>query len=570
MNGTTGGGAGGPSSNRKNDSTNSNTSPFNTSKPSLGMNMSMGMNMGMGMSTNTNGIGIGPMGTMTRQSSNGSLNNGSGGGGGISFPKQSLSSNTFSFSPGASSGSGINGMGMGGAGTGMASTSVSTSMATPLTHGQQRKNPNAFDSNVGGIGIGNANFHTHTNGFINHHANASTPNNTKHGSNNFNNMNPFHSSTPTSIQTTTSTFQPNSVLGRPSPRSTSQNGSNDLASTVGLRRRAVGGSTSTSSGGKKFRPPLPVMTRLGVSTDAPDTLKENLMTHPNIDSTQLYNKTQQLPTPQSITPTTTKAVATPTSIVASFSATNYSPWVVIWGFTNALEYNKIIANFSSYGKVVDQYPPSSSTFSTNNNNNGIRTGSNWACVKYESSLQADKAICQNGSLVHITGVNSVSIDKSKSNNGTINSDSSGPMSSSSSSSPMPSSNFTVQDDIVIIGVMRVNEGIAMKLGLKNYIEIGSTGYEKRIGNRVIDSNGEVNVIAPAASSSYSPTNHNNVKQNPNMHFASAINNEDDILLLGDDNEGGRKKNGVDLYDEHNHTGTRGGVCDKILSWYFNW
>ncbi len=228
--------------------------------------------------------------------------------------------------------------------------------------------------------------------------------------------------------------------------------------------------------------------------------------------------------------------------------------MVISGFTNALEYNKILTNFASYGTIVDRYP--SSTFSNDGASGSggvqVRTGSNWVCIKYESSLQADKAICQNGSLVHVAGMNSLSSNSnSRSNSG---------------SSPLsPSSNFTFQDDIVIIGVMRMNEGMAMKLGLKNYIEIGSTGYEKRIGgSRDVNSSGK-GTSTPAINS-----NGNVTKQNiNNPRFASSINNEDDILLLGDD--GGRKKTVGNLHHGGQHpVGSRGGVCDKVLSWYFGW
>jgi hypothetical protein len=496
-------------SDRKNNNTPSwstndtSSQPVPIQSPTLSMNAGGSTSMGMtntGMHTSMNGnsnIASSPFLGTTNSTSFSSSSKPS-----ISFPKTSITTN---FSP------------AGGAGT-------HSNSGTP-TFGQRNMNSNN-------------NF-----GFNN------TPNNSIFSTNpnplNARNSFPSSGTTPTSTSFQSPSlgnhmnrFQPNPLLSRPSPSSSSspipsfmnqQNQQSDLASSSGLRRRTTAG-TALPRGTN--RPPIPNMTRLGESIDTTNDFngnlkgkarKDNLIENPvaNILKTQKENQP-----PQSIIP-------------KAFSATNYNSWVIIYGFSNELEYNTILTNFEGYGTMTDKYP---STSSNGNSKSGIRSGSNWVCVKYDSSLQADKALCQNGSLVHVVG--NVSHGKS----------------------PSGETSNSMQDDIVIVGVMQMDESVAMKLGLKNYLEMGSTGFE-RIGNSGKQEQG-LYQNAPSTNDGMKQKNARSADtKQKNARFASSVMDEDDILLLGDDS---RRRNGAHGSQGEELAGRGNGPCEKMLSWYFSW
>ncbi len=350
--------------------------------------------------------------------------------------------------------------------------------------------------------------------------------------------NPFastHSFQSSSLGRTT--FQPNSFLSRPSPKSSSSpsnsflnhnqqlQANNDLSSTVGLRRRAnanLGGTMMTN------RPPLPNATRLGTSLDLPDDFKENF-DHKKLDTmnkhqnqifmnkstlplVNISNNTEQHQTPQAMSNVN----------MTEFSSTSYARWVIVYGFTNSIEYKTIIASFESYGTIIDKYP---STLSCDNFRNGNRSGSssNWVCLQYKSSIHADKAFCQHGSLVHVVGGDA---DRNILNASNVCSS-------------------VQQEKIIIVGVMQMNENLAMKLGLKNYLETGNTGVEKISNGSLMHLESETE---PRGSDSKKKT----------VTFAPSIMNEDDILLFAND-----AKTQMIRYEDAS-------VCGKILAWFFSW
>lgn len=425
--------------------------------------------------------------------------------GSMSFPKQS---STFNFSPaGGFSSSTTN---QNNHNSGFSFSNQSSSPAIPAS----------FD--------GSSNGHHHSNVF----------NNRSSPSIETRNIFPTSSSTTPSFQ---SPFQSNSFLSRPSPKSLASPSSpyvmsqqsSDLASSTGLRRR-VG--TTGGVEGTGYRPPLPSATRLGVSMDAPDDFKENWninKVHDNVkNNTMKINGSKPFESTNMksngvIGGTQTQNDPPQSLVLSDVSATDYKCWVIIYGFTNSLEYKNILASFETFGTIVDKYP---STLSNADYTAGRRSGSssNWVCIKYKSSIQADKAICQHGSFMHIVGTDS--------STGT--------------------SNYTgsQQDNTVIVGVMRMDERGAMRLGLKNYLEFGSTGVEN------------VNKIGQKAIENDTSTSNEEEKR---VRFASSTMNEDDILLLGNDRKRSRNQTGSNgqIFADVSRSSS---ACEKFLAWFFNW
>ena len=376
----------------------------------------------------------------------------------------------------------------------------------------------------------------------------------------------------------TTTFQPNSFLSRSSPSANSAamsspsfikpqqtSASNDLASSVGLRRRmnipSSSGGSGNAAGGK--RPPLPNMTRLGLATEIFDDFKENIQngkihetsntsttttTTPSssilksgfgFDSLSKQAMTQmngeKRPPQSSSTVSWKNGENEDNSNNKSHRPINYNTWVLIYGFTNNLEYDTIVANFENYGTITDRFP---STYTNGYAKNGIRSGSNWICVKYVSSLEAEKALCQNQSLVHVVGQNSFVMPSS---NGTMK-------------KKDDLNHYVFQDDIVAIGVMRLDETIAMKVGLANFLENGSTGFQTRNLTNSVDG-------------TTSRSKGGNEKKN--VRFATSIETENDILLLGNEHLKRKSRGGDDEEEDEDHDDD-GGVCKQFLSWFFQW
>mmetsp|Transcript_24346 Transcript_24346/g.29948 ORF Transcript_24346/g.29948 Transcript_24346/m.29948 type:complete len:540 (+) Transcript_24346:114-1733(+) len=378
----------------------------------------------------------------------------------------------------------------------------------------------------------------------------------------------FNFSSP-SVNTTTNkhshSFQPNGLLSRrlsPSPSGSTPSTFDFAGSTNmgGLRRRTnvninAGGSSSASASTIPFhsssplvnnRPPLPKMTRLAMSSDAPDDYKENVQVNTNIPINNNQKQTSQSSTLLNNNNNNN------TNPKTTFSNTNYATWVIVYGFTNSLEYKTVHHKFESFGKIVDIYPSTlgnnSNSNNINQNNGSVGSFSNWVCIQYEHSLEASKARCQNGSFIHIVGNSSTLNDNHNHSTATTSNVTGGNMAASN-----------MKDDIVIIGVMQIDDNIAMKLGLKNYLELGSTGIE-RIGrsshsNISIGGSGKKNVGGESSKKK--------------VQFAS-IYDDDDIILMDDNQKGNNRQISSQVY--YGGIGSRrdGGVCEQIMSWVFSW
>merc|ERR1712226_735271 len=93
-----------------------------------------------------------------------------------------------------------------------------------------------------------------------------------------------------------------------------------------------------------------------------------------------------------------------------------------YGFTSSskLQYDKIISQFSSYGTLLYRFPQTP-THSLSK--------ANWVLLEYKTRLEAEKALCQNGLLIDTRMMDSD------------------------------------REEVMVLGVMRVDMVIAPKLGL---------------------------------------------------------------------------------------------------------
>lgn len=205
---------------------------------------------------------------------------------------------------------------------------------------------------------------------------------------------------------------------------------------------------------------------------------------------------------------------------------NYNQWVVLYGFTTSAQYSTVMTNFESYGTILSKYP---STPRTANGHEPMDMSTNWVCIQYQSALQADKALCQHGSLLdaHAHGHQS---------------------SSTTSSLSVP----------MIVGVMKMDAIVADKLGLRKFLMEGSSGIEQiGLGWNLKQSS------SSGDSGSASVTNRH-------VHGSASAWNENDVLLGneargGGDGSGGRGGGGIDV-----DMVRKDGVCYKLLSWVFEW
>jgi len=83
-------------------------------------------------------------------------------------------------------------------------------------------------------------------------------------------------------------------------------------------------------------------------------------------------------------------IAKPIAGISGISASRPSPlhsqnWVVVYGYDPSSSYESVLDRFRSYGKIVSMRPPP-------------RGQPLWVCLEYSSSTQAEKALCQDGSL----------------------------------------------------------------------------------------------------------------------------------------------------------------------------
>lgn len=209
---------------------------------------------------------------------------------------------------------------------------------------------------------------------------------------------------------------------------------------------------------------------------------------------------------------------------------DYNHWVVLYGFSSDSQCSHILGMFEKYGTIVSKYPSQP---------RGASSSNNWICIEYESSLQADKALCQHGTL----------IDASRISSGVMKDDRNPPHSS----------------DIIIVGVMRMDKILADRLGLLDVLHgesdiVGEEHARKRHG-------GVPNVIAQG--------NSDDKKESSKMErigiegsmYKSKL-QESDVLLMG--SEKGNRKGDDNLHFDMVMAKNRQGLLYKILAWIFEW
>jgi len=174
------------------------------------------------------------------------------------------------------------------------------------------------------------------------------------------------------------------------------------------------------------------------------------------------------------------------------TASEYANWVVIYGIPNpASQHMSLLHRFETYGTILQRHASSDDV-------------SNFVCFKYESPLQAEKALCQHGTFLECSSGRQ------------------GGMSNKSG--------------IVIIGVARVDRTMAMKLGLSFGGDDGSIITTDRNANAsVLGGGGRASSVLRGGEGA--------TKNTFLMH-------ENDILLFGEDE----------------HYKRREGVCDKLFAW----
>lgn len=160
---------------------------------------------------------------------------------------------------------------------------------------------------------------------------------------------------------------------------------------------------------------------------------------------------------------------------------------------------------------------------------------NWVCIEYGSTLLADKALCQHGSLLDVgaRGANRLkTISTTKTEADAIK-------------------------DVVVVGVMRVDLQVANTLGLRQFLEFGSCAGVDRTSFLNDNEEEEKDDGTTASASTQKRT-----KGNTN------IMNEEDVLLSVADYE--EMINGK---SHPSYLSTRvghGGLIEMILGWIFKW
>jgi len=198
----------------------------------------------------------------------------------------------------------------------------------------------------------------------------------------------------------------------------------------------------------------------------------------------------------------------PASHAAPINTNPYASWVVVYGFANASQLNTVLNRFGTFGTVLSRHGGVSAAGSRSSV--GGTAATNWVCLRYETSLQAEKALCQHGTFL----------------DGGL--PSSGERRAGGGGGP---------GSLIIVGVMRMDAALARTLGLA----------------------GPEGGVAPAALGA------GGGGRSSNKSTELALLAEEDILLGGGDGNAslagvpGRYVRGGD-----------GGVCEKVLGWVFMW
>jgi len=201
-------------------------------------------------------------------------------------------------------------------------------------------------------------------------------------------------------------------------------------------------------------------------------------------------------------------------------------WVVLIFGSNPSLYPTLQQRFESYGNVIAIHTPllsntvsntvSSTVSNTVNGNNTPTANGNWMCIKYKSALEAEKAICQDGTFHR------------------------------SMTNPLyhPPQQKQQHRDSTLLAVKRLNPRLAEQLGVDLYST--NTEYGDPIYDHFMSSSTYTNPPIPV-------TNKNGNIDNPINGDLYA--DEDSILLRTSVSSRSVKKKDF---------------MDKVLSWIFMW
>jgi hypothetical protein len=195
-------------------------------------------------------------------------------------------------------------------------------------------------------------------------------------------------------------------------------------------------------------------------------------------------------------------------ILAASQSIDTSSWVVVYGFTNPMQYKTTMSKFDSFGTIKARYPSSLQERNTN---------ANWVCLQYQSALQANKAMSFHGTLMDANG-----------EGGTR--------------------------QLMIIGVQPMTLDLAWKLGLKSRHEFGSTGVDSEGFNTI-----DVDMDA-----------HSNGEQRGGQ--STLIEEADVLLTRGEISRDKLHGKFIhqDTTGGFGSEAGSGTICEKFLSWVFSW
>eukprot|EP00979_Chaetoceros_neogracilis_P007214 scaffold1521_cov271-Chaetoceros_neogracile.AAC.22 len=199
------------------------------------------------------------------------------------------------------------------------------------------------------------------------------------------------------------------------------------------------------------------------------------------------------------------------------SPMDYNQWIVIYGFSTSSQCQVILSKFDKLGTVVAQFPSLVHDSSDEGN------GRNWVCIKYQSVLQADKALCQHGSLMDMHGSHAVT----RGGGG-------------AGQQPM------------IVGVMNMDEVIASRLGLNLFLKadggsVGTGAVNFKGNGRLGGAKGQPTVVGTGR-----------------MRTTTTKLHERDVLLTTGREDRKHSGNNDAILAE------RDSLCYKALAWVFEW
>lgn len=220
---------------------------------------------------------------------------------------------------------------------------------------------------------------------------------------------------------------------------------------------------------------------------------------------------------------------------------DYNQWIILYGFSTSSQCQVILSKFDKLGTVVAKFPSlvihdtsdqgnanANANASDNRNSYGDASGNgrNWVCIKYESALQADKALCQHGSFMDMNYSHIVT----RGGGGT-------------GQQPM------------IVGVMKMDEGIASRLGLNIFLNEGGVG----VGTSPVDLGGERGTHTGMATDM-------GMDMGRMGSITTRLHERDVLLTSGGDN---LKRTGNADADA-GLLAKRGSLSYKVLAWVFEW